>query len=169
MTGVRTAASGTVLSLPQDEKGVRIELMKDEACVSKQIRNGEFFQALTALIERKRGKKEATLAITREDVIKLENGEEEADLTEELRRLEKKIPRRSLHVFRVTEGPGRRVYQGYDFTFPWWRETLVFDEVEGYVAHLRMVGPSDRKPDPGRPERERPLWVDRPTPSTKTR
>ncbi|MEK7468085.1 MAG: hypothetical protein AAB074_11780 [Planctomycetota bacterium] len=169
VTGVRTAASGNVLSLPQDEKGVRIELTKDEACVSKRVKNEQFFKALSTLIEQRRGKNDATLALTREDVIKLENGEEEADLTEELRRLEKKVPRRSLHVFRVTEGPGRRVYQGYDFTFPWWRETFVFDDTEGYVAHLRMVGPTDRKPDPGRPERERPLWVDRPTPKTKTR
>ncbi|MBI2920630.1 MAG: hypothetical protein HYY18_06050 [Planctomycetes bacterium] len=168
-TGVRTAASGKVLSLFQEEGGVRIEVMTEEACVSKRIKNDQFFAALSALIERRRDKKEATLALTREDVIKLENGEEEADLSEELRRLEKKIPRRAPHVFRSTEGPGRRVYQGYDFTFPWWRETFVFDDGEGYVAHLRLAGPTDRTPDPGRPERERPLWVDRPTPTTKSK
>ncbi|NUN48665.1 MAG: hypothetical protein HUU15_07540 [Candidatus Brocadiae bacterium] len=170
LTGIRSVDTGSVLSLSQAEKQFRFELLKGEPCGTKGIRNVEFCRLFSALIERKTDKREALLSLEREDVIKLENGDEAVDLREELRLLEKKGARRSVHVLRATEGPGRRIYQGYDLVFPWWKETFVFDDVEGYVAHLRLVGPSDRPPPkPGKPEKEKPLFVDRPTPSTRSR
>ena len=47
---------------------------------------------------------------------------------------------------RTTNGPGLWVYHGFEGTFSWWRESLVLNWKEGYLARLRMYIPLPPKP-----------------------
>lgn len=148
-------AKGNVLNLsPQDTGFFRNEMLKDEEAMTQLVKNDKFFTQFSELLAKrspppdaKNGKKrQAKVSLTEQDVAKLEGGFANGDYSGVIRRLEAGVPRRDLTVFRTTNGPGLWVYQGYSGTFSWWRETLVLNWKEGYLARLRMYIPVPPKP-----------------------
>lgn len=148
-------AKGNVLNLSPQETGFfRNEMLKDEDSMTQLVKNDKFFSQFSELLAKrspppdaKNGKKrQAKVSLTEGDVAKLEGGFANGDYSGVVRRLEEGAPKRDLTVFRTTNGPGLWVYQGFSGTFSWWRETLVLNWKEGYLARLRMYVPVPPKP-----------------------
>ncbi len=150
------AAKGNVLNLsPQDGGFFRQEMLKNEDSITQLVKNDKFFTQFSELLakrapppEVKNGqkKRQAKVSLTEQDVARLEGGFANGDYSGVVRRLEEGPAKRDLAVFRTTNGPGLWVYQGYSGTFSWWRETLVLNWKEGYLARLRMYIPVPPRP-----------------------
>jgi len=147
---------GNVLNLsPQEEGFFRFELLKDEDAVTQLVKNDKFFTAFAELLakrqpppEDRKGKKvrQAKVSLTEQDVAKLEGGFANGDYSGIIRRLEDGAVKRDANVFRTTNGPGIWVYHGFDGTYTWWKESLILNWKEGYLARLRLYVPTPPKP-----------------------
>ncbi|MBI2919507.1 MAG: TlpA family protein disulfide reductase [Planctomycetes bacterium] len=150
--GLKAGASkGNVLSVSPLQGGFfRHELLKDEEAVTQLVKSDKFFTLFSELLakrtpppEERKGKKkrQAKVSLTEGDVARLEGGFANGDFSGIVRRLEDGKAKRDVMVFRTTNGPGLWVYQGYDATYPWWKECLVLHWKDGYLARLRMYVP----------------------------
>lgn len=152
----KDSTKGNVLNLsPKAEGFFRHEMLKDEEGVTQLVKNDKFFTAFADLLAKRspppdvkagQKKRQAKVSLTEQDVAKLESGFANGDYSGVIGRLLSGTPKRDLVVFRTTNGPGLWVYHGYEGTFSWWRESLVLNWKEGYLARLRMYIPLPRKP-----------------------